>query len=149
MYFFLKWKASYIISQTILPSPELCIFRYILCTLYTYVWCMTFGSCSTDHNDVFLNGKNLKKKQQVYLCMFQDSSTQFTPYYPFKKFKYDYYLLNNMTFYCIFPPNTTNPAINGTMLWVIMCREKILEKQLLHFLNILNSKLLSDLHFYI
>lgn len=110
--------------------PPLCIFRYILCTLYTYVWCTTFGSCSIDHNDVFLNGKNLKKKSMCTCAHFKIAALSYALLTILKA--QTYCLLNNMTFLLSFSPNTTKPPINGTMLWVITL-EKTVRKTITSF----------------
>lgn len=76
---------------------------------------MTFSFCSTDHNQVFLNGeKPLKNKRQVYLCTFQDSSSQPGPYYPFRKSCMIWFIEYDTS---ILPPNSAYLKINGTMLY--------------------------------
>lgn len=40
---------------------------------------MTFGSCSIDHNDGFLNGKNLKKKNKCTCAHFKIAALSSCP----------------------------------------------------------------------
>lgn len=94
---------------------------------------MTFGSCSTNHNDVFLNGKNLKKKKNKCTCAhLKIAALSSCPIIHFKNSNINS-LLTNQTFLPSLPPNTIKPAIKATMLCIIT-EEKIFWKKNNYFI---------------
>lgn len=149
MHIFKKWKASYIISQTILPSPHYA-YLDIFYVLYTqcmmhHVWFLQYKSqwCFPEWEKL-----EKKKKSKCTCAHFKIAALSSCPIIHFKNSNINS-LLTNQTFLPSLPPNTIKPAIKATMLWVITEEKIFWKKQLFHFLNILNSKLLSDLHFYV
>lgn len=95
--------------------PTLCIFRYILCTLYRHLWCMTSGSCSTDYN-VFLNGKKILKKKKMYLCTFPIAAHS-QALFPTPVSLH--WSLSSNTFLLPFPPQHCRSAIDAAMLGAV------------------------------
>lgn len=130
--------------------PPLCIFRYILCTLYTMYDASRLVPAVQITMMFSWMGKTWKKKKKskCTCAHFKIAALSSCPIIHFKNSNINS-LLTNQTFLPSLPPNTIKPAIKATMLWVITEEKIFWKKQLFHFLNILNSKLLSDLHFYV
>lgn len=64
---------------------------------------MTFGSCSIDHNDVFLNGKNLKKKGKCTCAHIKIAALSPCPIIHFKS---SHMILFTEYISTVFPPQT-------------------------------------------
>lgn len=68
---------------------------------------MTFGSCNTDHNDVFLNGKKLEKKIKCTCAHFKIAALSSCPIIHFKNANINS-LLTNLTFLPSLPQTLQN-----------------------------------------